>query len=280
MTVIWIDSGRFSVASAYDTDAQNYITAVESSSYDNTPLETTTKNAMNQLVLALKAGNIWTNAAQIILPCGPRSLAAAAGLALKGTNPTNNGFTSGDYNRKTGLGKASNANAYLDNNVAVNSIGATSHALFAHGSIAQASGNAILLGRHSNNAATDLIVLDEWSSGASGRAFRSATFTIGQFPVSTSTAAATCMIGSRTSATSSTLYVDGSSASSSTSLSLTLSAQNFYTFAYNNNDTGAAGHSSAILQAAGIFSTGLNATQAAALRSAFAAYVSAIASAF
>ena len=269
-----INPYRFAAA-AYDTDAQTCITAVETA--DGQALETAVKDAINALVVALKAGNLWTNAAQLLLPCGPRTLTGAL-VPLKGTAPTNINFVSGNYSRKNGLGKASNNNAYLNSNVAVNSVGATSHALFAYGSITGSSGDTQLIGRFDGSTGPSLIVLDEWSSGG-GRLFRSGTFNAGQFPIISSTAAATFMLGSRTSSTSATLYVDAASAANAANLTLALSTQNFYIYTLNINNSPNTSYSSAILQATGIFSAGLNATQAAALRSAVAAYVSALATA-
>jgi hypothetical protein len=271
-----------------DADAQAWVTAVEGASGDNQPLEDAIKRAVDTYVQALKTNSIWTSAAQLLLPCGPRTLAGAL-RPLKGAAPTNgNGsagatqFTSDNYSRKNGLGKTSNASAYLNNNVATNSVSATSHALFAYGAINASSGDSVICGRFNGATGDTLIVLDEWSVYVSGRAFRSGTFTNGplEFPLITATAAVTCMVGSRTSSSSAALYVDGTTATNATNRTLTLSTQNFYTFAYNNNNASATGFSSAILQATGIFSTGLNATQAAALRSATATYVAAINAAF
>jgi hypothetical protein len=283
MSVIWINSGRFAVASAYDTDAQNYITAVEGASYDNTPLETATKNAINTLVLALKADNIWTNAVQIILPCGPRSLAAAAGLALKGINPTNNGFTNGDYNRKTGLGAASNTSKWLDSNIASNGLLNTSHAIAAYGNFTGNSGNKMIAAAYVSSPSTvetSLLILDEWTAYANGRGFRSGTFDLASFPISTSTAAASCMIGSRTSATSATLYVNGTATTNATNIIPSFTSAQLAWFAYRGDSGVANAFSSSPIQVGALYSTGLNATQATAFRSAAAAYVSAIAAAF
>jgi hypothetical protein len=271
---------RRRVASTYDTDAQTYITAVEAA--DGQSLETATKDAINTLVLALKAGNIWTNAAQIILPCGPRSLAAAAGLALKGTNPTNNGFTSGDYNRKTGLGAASNTSKWLNSNTASNSLSNTSHAITAYGNFTANSGDKVICGAYSDSPFSDppLLILDEWTSGAAGRAFRSGTTGLGQFAVSTSTAAASCLIGTRTSSASATLYVDGAATTNTTGITPSFTSTQLAWFALRGNSGGITTFSSSPIQVGALYSTGLNATQAAAFRSAAAAYVSAIAAAF
>jgi hypothetical protein len=270
---------RRRAAVTYDTDAQTYITAVEAA--DGQALETATKDAINTLVLALKAGNIWTNAAQLILPCGPRSLAAAAGLALKGTNPTNNGFTSGDYNRKTGLGAASNTSKWLNSNIASNAFSSTSHAIAAYGNFTANSGDVAICGAFSDSPFlnSSLLILDEWT-GLGGRAFRSGTSGGGQFPFSTSTAAASCVIGARTSTTSATLYVDGAATTNTASVSPSFTSTQVAWFGIRGNSGSIGGFSSSSIQVGALYSTGLNATQAAAFRSAAAAYVSAIAAAF
>ena len=96
MSVIHINPYAF-----YDTDAQAYISAVETA--DGQGLEAAVKDAINSYVLSLKLNSIWTNAIQLLLPCGPRTLAGAL-IPLKGTAPTNSGaFVTGDYNRKLGL---------------------------------------------------------------------------------------------------------------------------------------------------------------------------------
>jgi hypothetical protein len=300
MGVIWVDSGRFAVAAGdYDTDAQTYITAVEAA--DGQSLETATKDAINTLVLALKANSIWTNAAQFLLYCGPRTLAGAL-VALKGATPTNgNGsagstqFASSNYNRKTGLGAASNTAKYINTNTAANAVSATSHALFAYGSIGYPgpTANASLMGTYNGSNTASLLCLDEWNyyggtvapPAAIGRAFRSGTVVGNDFPQTGSagsTATVTSMVGSRTSATSATLYLDSNAGIENTaSVTPTVgSSYNFLTHAISSGSSSIIAFSSTILQATGIFSTGLNATQAAALRSAFATYVSAIAAAF
>jgi len=266
--------------SAYDTDAQTHITAVEAA--DGQALETATRDAINAFVVGCKADGIWTNAAQIILPCGPRSLAAAAGLALKGTNPTNNGFTSGDYNRKAGLGAASNTSKWLNSNTASNSLSNTSHAIAAYGNFTANSGDKIICGafRDSPFSEPSLLTLDEWTAGSAGRAFRGGTVTLGQFPVSTLTAAASCVIGTRTSSSSATLYVDGAATTNTASLSPSFTSTQLAWFALRGSSDGIFAFSSGPIQVGALYSTGLNATEAAAFRSACATYVAAIAAAF
>ena len=289
MSIIWVGSGRFGAA-AYDTDAQAYIAAVEAA--DGQALEAATRDAINQLVLTFKAGNIWTNAVQIILPCGPRTLASSAGLALKGPNPTNgtgsagpSQFTSGNYNRKTGLGNTSNTGQWLNSNVAQNSLPATSHAIGVYGNITTNSGDRTIAGcfNDSTNLETSLSSLDAWASYISGRAFRSGAYTSAptrNFPVSTSTASASCLIGSRTSAANAVLYVDGTASTNSVSATPSFSARSMAWFAMRQQTVEASTFCRDILQVGAFWSSGLDATQADAFRSACATYVAAIAAAF
>jgi hypothetical protein len=110
MSVIWIDSGRLAVAAGgYDTDAQNYITAVETA--DGQSLETAVKDAINAFVVGCKSDGIWSAIKASCILAGARTLAGAL-VPLVGPAPTNNGFTSGDYNRKTGL-KGNGSSKYL-----------------------------------------------------------------------------------------------------------------------------------------------------------------------
>jgi hypothetical protein len=233
---------------------------------------------MNNFIVGCKNSGVWDSAAQILLLSGARTLTGAL-VPVKGPAPTNNNFVSGNYNRKTGLGAASNGSKYLNSNVSVNILGGTSHALFAYGAITGASGDIVLMGRYDGASSSSLISLDEWGNySPPGRFFRSGTYINGQFPRDTSTSAATCMIGSRTSPTSATLYVDGNSFSNSTTLGLAGSTQSLYIFALSNNGTPNT-PSSSLLQTTGIFSTGLTATQAAALRTDTTTMINAFAAA-
>jgi hypothetical protein len=279
---------RRRVSATYDTDAQTYITAVEAA--DGQGLETATRDAINTLVLALKANSIWTNAAQLLLHCGPRTLTGAL-VPLKGANPTNVGgnFTTSNYNRKNGLGKASNTNAYLDTGVASNAVSSSSHALFAYGSITYpgSPANVSIMGAYDGSNGYSIISLDEWNYYGGpivviGRAFRSGMVaTADSIPQSTSTATVNSFIGSRTSATSANLYLDSNAVvTNAANVTPSVSSVRFFTHALSAGNSTAIQHSSSVIQSTGIFSSGLNATQAAALRSAFATYVAAIAAAF
>ena len=98
MAVIWIAAGRF--ATAYDADAQAYITAVETA--DGQVLETDVRVAINAFVLGCKADGIWNAIKAACILAGARTLNGCL-VPLVGTAPTNFNFVAGDYNRKTGL---------------------------------------------------------------------------------------------------------------------------------------------------------------------------------
>lgn len=92
--------GAVGGVAAYDADAQAYITAVETA--DGQALETAVKDAIDAFVRGCKADGIWPAIKACCILSGARTLAGAL-VPLVGTAPTNNGFVSGDYNRKTGL---------------------------------------------------------------------------------------------------------------------------------------------------------------------------------
>jgi len=102
-------------AGAYDSDAQTYITAVETA--DGQALETGVRNAINAFVVGCKADGIWTAIKASCILAGARTLAGAL-VPLVGTAPTNNNFVSGDYNRKTGL-VGDGSTKYLNSNRSV-----------------------------------------------------------------------------------------------------------------------------------------------------------------
>jgi hypothetical protein len=99
-------------AGGYDTDAQAYITAVEAA--DGQSLETAVKDAINAFVVGCKADGIWSAIKASCILAGARTLTGAL-VPLVGTAPTNNGFESGDYNRKTGL-VGNGSSKYLNSN--------------------------------------------------------------------------------------------------------------------------------------------------------------------
>ena len=112
MAVIWIGTGRFAAAPAYDPDAQAYITAVEAA--DTQALEVGVRDAINAFVVGCKADGIWAAIKASCILAGARTLAGAL-VPLVGTAPTNYNFVAGDYDRETGL-KGDGSTKYLDSN--------------------------------------------------------------------------------------------------------------------------------------------------------------------
>jgi hypothetical protein len=203
-------------------------------------------------------------------------------VPLTGPSPTNINFVAGDYNRKTGLGDPANTSKWLNSNVAQNSLPAASHAAAVYGNFTGNSGDTVICGYFNDvtNNQGSILVLDEWASYVNSRAFRSGSYTPGQFPVSTVTTAASCIIGSREAANSATLYVDGVSTTNAISIATAFSAVSMAWCGVRIQSSGAAASfTRSPIQAGGFFSSGLSAAQAAAFRSAAAAYVSAIAAA-
>lgn len=96
----------------YDTDAGNYIQAVEAA--DGQALEAATRQAINNFVIGCKQDGIWSAIKASCILAGARTLNGAL-VPLAGTAPTNNNFVSGDYNRKTGL-VGDGSTKYLNSN--------------------------------------------------------------------------------------------------------------------------------------------------------------------
>lgn len=114
--MITVSRRRRPAASSYDTDAQTYITAVEGA--DGQALETAVRDAINEFVVGCKSDGIWTAIKASCILAGARTLAGAL-VPLVGPAPTNNGFISGDYSRKTGL-KGNGSSKYLVTNRLLN----------------------------------------------------------------------------------------------------------------------------------------------------------------
>jgi hypothetical protein len=117
MTLTLFDPAFLAVAGAvaaggYDTDAQAYITAVETA--DGQALETGVRDAINAFVVGCKADGIWSAIKASCILAGARTLSGAL-VPLAGTAPTNFNFVSGDYNRKTGL-VGNGSTKYLNSN--------------------------------------------------------------------------------------------------------------------------------------------------------------------
>ena len=99
-----------------DTDAQAYITAVETA--DGQSLPGRVKNAIDAFVTGCKSDSIWTAIKSACLLAGPATLNGAL-VPLVGTAPTNVNFVSGDYNSLTGI-IGNGSTKYLNSNRASN----------------------------------------------------------------------------------------------------------------------------------------------------------------
>ena len=125
MTLVWRPGF------AYDTDASNYIDAVEAADQADTPgigaMETSVRYAINDFVIGCKNDGVWTAIKNSCILAGAKTLEGSF-IDLKSCTKviTNNNFadgtyvgsnyTTGDYNRKTGLGDAANTTKYLNSN--------------------------------------------------------------------------------------------------------------------------------------------------------------------
>jgi hypothetical protein len=123
---------------ARDADANTYMTAVQTA--DGQPLELGVRLAITDFVVGCKADGIWNAIKASCILAGARTLTGAL-VPLVGAAPTNLGpFVSGDYNRKTGLGDASNTSKYLNSNRNNNADPQNSHHLSIYASSAGATG--------------------------------------------------------------------------------------------------------------------------------------------
>lgn len=110
---------RNKVASGYtptDSDAAAYISAVETT--DGQALEDGVREAIDDFVIGCKADGIWSAIKASCILAGARTLNGAL-TPLVGTAPTDYNFSSGDYNRKTGL-IGDGSTKYIDTNRAGN----------------------------------------------------------------------------------------------------------------------------------------------------------------
>ena len=96
-------SGAIPVSMTLDSDAANYIAAVQTA--DGAGLEPDIVQAYNAFVVGCKLDGIWDAIKSSCILGGARTLAGAL-VPLKGTAPTNVGFVSGDYSRTLGLRKS------------------------------------------------------------------------------------------------------------------------------------------------------------------------------
>jgi hypothetical protein len=254
-----------------DTDAIAYLSALATA--DGATPGAAVQQAVDTYFQGLKSNSLWTLVNQIYLFCGPLTLAGAF-IAAKGSNPSNSGFGSGDYNQKLGL-PGNGTSKYLNINTASNSITIGSH----HFSVTcsggmETSGDRIAVGSYNGSTGTSLLALDLFSTGVN-RAFRSGTFSAGQYPnLSTGLGTSGYLCGSRTASNAAFVDYNGTTVSNATSLFPSFITGSPYLYALNNNGT-AQGFSAMSLQ---IFTrgAGLTTAQSATLRSLNNSYIAAI----
>ena len=95
-----------------DSDVVSYIRSVEAA--DQQALEDRVRDAYNNFILGCKNDGIWSAIKNACILAGARTLNGAL-TPLVGSRPTNFAFSSGDYNRKTGL-IGNGLSKYLDTN--------------------------------------------------------------------------------------------------------------------------------------------------------------------
>jgi hypothetical protein len=106
----------------FDPDARDYILRVQSA--DGQRLESQVQGAINSFIIGCKQDGIWSAIQASCILAGARTLNGAL-TPLIGTAPTNNGFDSSNYNRKTGL--KGNGSKYLSSNFNANSTPQNDH---------------------------------------------------------------------------------------------------------------------------------------------------------
>ena len=260
----------------YDTDAGNYIQAVEAA--DGQALEPATRQAINNFVIGCKQDGIWNAIKASCILSGARTLNGAL-QPLVGTAPTNVGgnFVSGDYNRKTGL-VGNGSSKSLRTGLLANALSNTSHHLFFNGSNFLASPASIQNYGGVYNGATLTSLLDiVTNTGSDGREIRSGTgggAGAGSANIQTGLITSGSIAGARVSSTDLRLFQNGvTAATNTTSNTPSLPAIGFGVFARNNNGTQAE-HCSAQFNFFSI-GDGLNTTSMASLHARVTALITA-----
>lgn len=111
---------RQSIAS--DTDALNYLSAVETA--DGQALEDSVRNAINLFVVGCKLDDIWSSMSACGLTCAARTSAGAL-IPIKGPSPTLSGMTAANYARNGFIQSANNQ--YINTNRNLSGVGSSSN---------------------------------------------------------------------------------------------------------------------------------------------------------
>lgn len=258
----------------YDSDAQTYFAALSAAS---SSINDNNKSAVNVLISGLKLDGIWPLIKELYLYAGPSNLNGAL-VKAKGTGiRTNTGFLSTDFSETLGL--QGGGTKYINNNFSTSSLSNTSNSIFVYSSSGfQNSGDITLTGAWSGGGlGTSLFILDAYSTYVSARAFRSGTYTSGQFPViNTGLITSGSILGTRTSANLSKIYQNGlESNSNTTTVNPSFSNNNIFSFTLNQGGTPSINCSTDRRQVEAI-GDGLTDNQALLLHNRVATYVASL----
>lgn len=156
MSVIYINSYQFSAA-AYDTDALNYISRVETA--ESQTLETAVKDAINAFFVGCKSDGNFNALKDAHLLSGVFTFAGMQQpLISTGNTPSFVNFLAADYDRKTGL-KADGVSKYINSNRSANADPQNSKHVAVYTTQASTS-TACLIG-HRPNTSTDVTQIIE-----------------------------------------------------------------------------------------------------------------------
>lgn len=196
------------------------------------------------------------------------------GTTLGNVTDTNVNFVSADFieTGATGGLKGNGTNKYLQTGFTLTNLPTTSSSHMSVSATGLAtSGSRAFMGASDGGSSTAFFFYEHATFNGTGRSYRQGSFGTGQFPLIASPATAEAhIIGTRTSATASSIYRSGSLTVTNT-FSASPAAQTFPVSVFALNNVG-----SFIQHSAGTFriysiGTGLNATQAAAFSAAVAA---------
>jgi hypothetical protein len=223
----------------YDTDAGNYIQAVEAA--DGQALEGATRQAINDFVVGCKQDGTWNAIKASCILAGARTLSGAL-VPLAGTAPTNFNFVAGDYSRKTGL-IGNGSTKYLNSNRNNNADPQNNHHLAVYALRNSSAVSTILCGQRptGNDTGGRFIGLQSAAATPSLAAFfASMPNSDTNQKVAAVSVGTTTLIGlSRAQSGTYIARMNGTSATQ-TQASATASSGNIFMLAYNNGGTASA----------------------------------------
>lgn len=254
---------------SFDPDAIIYRNAVIAA---GSSITDSNFSAVNNLIVGLKNQSLWTLIDQLFLLAGTSSIAGALVKAKGSGTATNVNFVNGDYSQTTGL-VGNGTSKYINTGRAANTLSNTSQHFFASGTGFEVAGSFVLGGAFTGGA-TSLLSLDVVVGG--NRAYRSGTFTGGQFPLYTPSGVTSGTVcGTRRSSTDAEIYENGvSKSSNATSITPSFPAINIFLYALNSSGTPAAYTASRLNMVS--IGAGLTTAQALALHNLRTTYLAAL----